>query len=47
MSARMRSRPKQTTAWYRGVPYTLDLVRCRRTASRFFSARPTSQATGR
>jgi transcriptional regulator with XRE-family HTH domain len=30
MSARMASRPKQVTVWYRGIPYTLDLVRCRR-----------------
>jgi transcriptional regulator with XRE-family HTH domain len=28
--ARMASRPKQVTVWYRGIPYTLDLVRCRR-----------------
>jgi transcriptional regulator with XRE-family HTH domain len=26
----MASRPKQVTVWYRGIPYTLDLVRCRR-----------------
>src|SRR5258708_35083870 len=30
MCARMASRPKQVTVWYRGIPYTLDLVRCRR-----------------
>ena len=30
MSGRMASRPKQVTVWYRGIPYTLDLVRCRR-----------------
>src|SRR2546423_9780543 len=30
MSARMSSRPKQVTVWYRGLPYTLDLVACRR-----------------
>lgn len=30
VSARMASRPKQVTVWYRGIPYTLDLVRCRR-----------------
>jgi len=30
MSARMASRPKQVTVLYRGIPYTLDLVRCRR-----------------
>ena|SRR6266511_3937256 len=28
--ARMASRPKQVTVWYRGLPYVLDLVRCRR-----------------
>jgi DNA-binding XRE family transcriptional regulator len=26
----MTSRPKQVDVWYRGIPYTLDLVRCRR-----------------
>jgi len=26
----MSSRPKQVTVWYRGIPYTLDLVACRR-----------------
>jgi transcriptional regulator with XRE-family HTH domain len=30
MCARMASRPKYVTVWYRGIPYTLDLVRCRR-----------------
>ena len=30
MSARMASRPRQVTVWFRGIPYTLDLVRCRR-----------------
>jgi hypothetical protein len=30
MCARMASRPHQATMWYRGIPYTLDLVRCRR-----------------
>jgi transcriptional regulator with XRE-family HTH domain len=30
MSARMAARPKQVTVWYRGIPYMLDLVRCRR-----------------
>src|SRR2546423_1902669 len=30
MSARMASRPRQVTVWYRGIPYTLDLVSCRR-----------------
>jgi len=30
MCARMASRPRQVTVWYRGIPYTLDLVRCRR-----------------
>jgi transcriptional regulator with XRE-family HTH domain len=28
--ARMTSRPKQIEVWYRGIPYMLDLVRCRR-----------------
>jgi hypothetical protein len=28
--ARMATRPTQVTVWYRGIPYTLDLVRCRR-----------------
>jgi hypothetical protein len=28
--ARMRTRPREVTLWYRGIPYTLDLVRCRR-----------------
>jgi transcriptional regulator with XRE-family HTH domain len=28
--ARMASRPKQITAWFRGVQYTGDIVRCRR-----------------
>jgi hypothetical protein len=28
--ARMATRPKQVAVWYRGIPYTLDLVRCRR-----------------
>jgi transcriptional regulator with XRE-family HTH domain len=28
--ARMASRPKQVDVWYRGIPYVLDLVRCRR-----------------
>jgi hypothetical protein len=26
----MASRPKTVTVWYRGIPYSLDLVRCRR-----------------
>ncbi len=30
VSARMASRPKQVTVWYRGLPYSLDPVRCRR-----------------
>lgn len=30
MSGRMASRPKEVTVWYRGIPYTLDLMRCRR-----------------
>ncbi len=25
-----RRRPRQLTVWYRGIAYTLDLVRCRR-----------------
>ncbi len=28
--ARMASRPRQVTVWYRGIPYSLNLVRCRR-----------------
>jgi transcriptional regulator with XRE-family HTH domain len=28
--ARMATRPKHVTVWYRGIPYLLDLVRCRR-----------------
>jgi hypothetical protein len=28
--ARMASRPKYAKVWYRGIPYSLDLVRCRR-----------------
>ncbi len=28
--ARMASRPKRVTVWYRGIPYSLNLVRCRR-----------------
>jgi transcriptional regulator with XRE-family HTH domain len=28
--ARMASRPKSVTVWYRGIPYLLDLVQCRR-----------------
>jgi transcriptional regulator with XRE-family HTH domain len=28
--ARRATRPRKVTAWYRGIPYTLDLVRCRR-----------------
>ncbi len=28
--ARMATRPKQVRVWYRGLPYRLDLVRCRR-----------------
>ena len=30
MCARMASRPRLVTVLYRGIPYTLDLVRCRR-----------------
>ena len=30
MSARMASRPRQVTVWFRGIPYTLDLVCWRR-----------------
>jgi DNA-binding Xre family transcriptional regulator len=30
MCARPRSRPRHVTVWYRGIPYNLDLVRCRR-----------------
>jgi transcriptional regulator with XRE-family HTH domain len=26
----MATRPKQVAVWYRGIPYMLDLVRCRR-----------------
>jgi transcriptional regulator with XRE-family HTH domain len=26
----MAARPRQVTVWYRGIPYTLDLIRCRR-----------------
>ncbi len=29
MSARM-TRPRRVTVWYRGIPYSLNLVRCRR-----------------
>ncbi|HKF78719.1 MAG TPA: helix-turn-helix transcriptional regulator [Candidatus Dormibacteraeota bacterium] len=29
-SERSSVRPKQVTVWYRGIPYTLDLERCRR-----------------
>lgn len=28
--ARMATRPRTVTVWYRGIPYSLDLVRCRR-----------------
>ncbi len=28
--ARMATRPKYSEAWYRGLPYRLDLVKCRR-----------------
>jgi hypothetical protein len=30
MGGRRTNRPRQVTVWYRGIPYTLDLVRCRR-----------------
>jgi hypothetical protein len=30
VTSRSADRPKETTVWYRGLPYTLDLVRCRR-----------------
>lgn len=30
MSARAATRPNQTTVVYRGIPYTIDLARCRR-----------------
>ena len=30
MNARAAARPRQTTVWYRGIPYTIDLARCRR-----------------
>jgi transcriptional regulator with XRE-family HTH domain len=30
MGTRRAARPRQVTVWYRGIPYTLDLVRCRR-----------------
>jgi hypothetical protein len=30
MCARMASWPRQATVRYRGIPYTLDLIRCRR-----------------
>ncbi len=28
--ARMASRPRTVTVWFRGIPYQLNLVRCRR-----------------
>jgi transcriptional regulator with XRE-family HTH domain len=28
--ARMTSRPRSVKVWYRGIPYLLDLVQCRR-----------------
>ncbi len=28
--ARMAARPRKVTVWYRGLPYSLNLVRCRR-----------------
>ena len=30
MGGRRTNRPREVTVWYRGIPYTLDLVRCRR-----------------
>ena len=30
MGGRRTNRPRQVTVWYRGIPYTLDLVCCRR-----------------
>lgn len=30
MGGRRTNWPRQVTVWYRGIPYTLDLVRCRR-----------------
>lgn len=30
MAPRMAARPRQVMVWYRGIPYTVDLVRCRR-----------------
>jgi hypothetical protein len=30
VSSRAAERPKEATVLYRGIPYTLDLVRCRR-----------------
>lgn len=30
MGARRTDRPWRVRVWYRGIPYTLDLVRCRR-----------------
>ena len=28
--ARLAARPRKVTVWYRGIPYALNLVRCRR-----------------
>ncbi len=28
--ARVAARPRKVTVWYRGIPYSLNLVRCRR-----------------
>ncbi len=28
--ARMAARPRRVTVWYRSIPYSLNLVRCRR-----------------
>ena len=30
MCARMAKRPRRVTVWYSGIPYSLDLVKCRR-----------------
>ena len=30
MGGQRTNQPRQVTVWYRGIPYTLDLVRCRR-----------------
>jgi transcriptional regulator with XRE-family HTH domain len=30
MAMKRTARPRRVTVWYRGIPYSLDLVRCRR-----------------